>query len=134
MRFTTFLENGRPHLGVVDGDQVIGLPPNLSDLRASLEAGADLHAAARAAIASGAPRLALKGLSFAPLVPAMRLSCLIGVGRMEERAVVVDGQIVIRPILPLTATLDHRVIDGFQAGRLAHTLTQLLSDPEGAGL
>ncbi len=71
---------------------------------------------------------------FAPLVPAMRLSCLIGVGRLEERPVVVDGQIVIRPILPLTATLDHRVIDGFQAGRLASTLTQLLSDPEGAGL
>jgi pyruvate dehydrogenase E2 component (dihydrolipoamide acetyltransferase) len=71
---------------------------------------------------------------FAPLVPAMRLSCLIGVGRVEERAVVVDGSIVIRPILPLTATLDHRVIDGAQAGRLAATLTQLLGDPEAAGL
>ncbi len=71
---------------------------------------------------------------FAPLVPAMRLSCLIGVGQVEERAVVVDGQVVIRPILPLTATLDHRVIDGAQAGRLATTLTRLLADPEGAGL
>jgi pyruvate/2-oxoglutarate dehydrogenase complex dihydrolipoamide acyltransferase (E2) component len=71
---------------------------------------------------------------FAPLVPAMRLSCLLGVGRVEERAVVVDGNIVIRPILPITATLDHRIIDGYQAGRLAATLTALLSDPEGNGL
>jgi len=71
---------------------------------------------------------------FAPLVPAMRLSCLLGVGRVEDRAIVVDGNIVIRPILPITATLDHRIIDGYQAGRLAATLTALLSDPEGNGL
>jgi len=71
---------------------------------------------------------------FAPLVPAMRLSCLIGVGRAEERAVVVDGAVTVRTILPLTATLDHRVIDGYHAGKLAATLTALLSDPEGNGL
>jgi len=71
---------------------------------------------------------------FAPLVPAMRLSCLIGVGRAEERAVVVDGKVVVRTILPLTATLDHRVIDGFHAGKLAATLTSLLADPGGHGL
>ncbi len=71
---------------------------------------------------------------FAPLVPAMRLSCLIGVGRVEQRPVVVDGQIAIRAVLPLTATLDHRVVDGAQAGRLAATLTELLADPETAGL
>jgi pyruvate/2-oxoglutarate dehydrogenase complex dihydrolipoamide acyltransferase (E2) component len=71
---------------------------------------------------------------FAPLVPCMRLGCLIGIGRAEQRAVVIDGNVVIRTILPLTATLDHRVIDGYQAGCLASTLTSLLSDPEGAGL
>ena len=71
---------------------------------------------------------------FVPLVPPMRLSCLIGIGRAEERPVVVDGNIVIRKILPLTATLDHRVIDGYQAGQLASTLVQLISDPEGSEL
>ena len=71
---------------------------------------------------------------FAPLVPAMRLSCLIGIGRAEERAVVIDGNVVVRTILPLTATLDHRVIDGCQAGHLAATLTALIGDPEGTGL
>jgi pyruvate dehydrogenase E2 component (dihydrolipoamide acetyltransferase) len=71
---------------------------------------------------------------FAPLVPAMRLSCLVGIGRAEKRPVVVDGEVVIRTILPLTATLDHRIIDGYQAGRLATTITELLSDPETAGM
>ena len=71
---------------------------------------------------------------FAPLVPAMRLSCLVGVGRAEERAVVVDGAVAVRTILPLTASLDHRVIDGYLAGNLAATLSTLLSDPESHGL
>ncbi|MGJ7509685.1 fumarylacetoacetate hydrolase family protein [Variovorax sp. GT1P44] len=73
MKFTTFLHDGRARLGVVDGDQVIDLnaaqsqvPP---DLRAALAAGVDLAGAAKAAIASNAPRLPLAGQSFAPLVP-----------------------------------------------------------------
>lgn len=73
MKFTTFLHDGRVRLGVVDGDQLIDLsasqPQVPVDLRAALAAGIDLAAAARAAIASGAPRLPLAAQSFAPLVP-----------------------------------------------------------------
>jgi 2-keto-4-pentenoate hydratase/2-oxohepta-3-ene-1,7-dioic acid hydratase in catechol pathway len=73
MKFTTFLHDGRARLGVVDGDQLIDLsasqPQVPADLRAALAAGIDLAAAARAAIASGAPRLPLAAQSFAPLVP-----------------------------------------------------------------
>jgi hypothetical protein len=71
---------------------------------------------------------------FASLVPAVRLNCLLGVGRVKDRAVVVDGQLVVRPILSLMAALGHRVIDGYQARLLTKSLTQRLSDPEGAGL
>jgi pyruvate dehydrogenase E2 component (dihydrolipoamide acetyltransferase) len=39
-------------------------------------------------------------------------AAILGVGRIEPRAVVRDGQIVVRPILPLSLTFDHRVIDG----------------------
>ena len=70
-------------------------------------------------------------MGFPPLVPMMRLSLLAGVGEVEQRPVVVDGEIVIRPILPLTATLDHRVVDGYQAGLIARTLKQILEDPCG---
>ena len=66
MRFTTYLRDGQPRLAVVDGDAAIDLA---ADLRAELSAGRDLLAAGRAAIASGAPRLPLAGLQFAPLVP-----------------------------------------------------------------
>ena len=73
MRFTTFVQQGRTRLGVVDGYAAIDLnaaqPQVPADMRAALEAGVDLAAAAHAAIASSAPRLPIAGLSFAPLVP-----------------------------------------------------------------
>jgi 2-keto-4-pentenoate hydratase/2-oxohepta-3-ene-1,7-dioic acid hydratase in catechol pathway len=73
MRFTTFNRDGRTRLGVIDGNAVVDLnasrPDVPADLRAALEAGVDLAAAARAALASSAPRLPLASLSLAPLVP-----------------------------------------------------------------
>jgi len=73
MKFTTFLQDGRARLGVVDGDEVIDLnaaqPTVPADLRGALAAGIDLPAAAQAAIASSAPRLPLADLQFAPVVP-----------------------------------------------------------------
>ena len=38
-------------------------------------------------------------------------------------------EVVVRPMLPLTAIVDHRVIDGFQAGHLCATFEQILRDP-----
>ena len=73
MRFTTFLANGQPRLGVIDGDAVIDLnsaaAATPSDLRAALEAGIDVRAAGSKAIASKSPRLPLASLSLAPLLP-----------------------------------------------------------------
>jgi 2-keto-4-pentenoate hydratase/2-oxohepta-3-ene-1,7-dioic acid hydratase in catechol pathway len=73
VKFTTYVRNGQPRLGVLDGDAVIDLqdaqPLVPHDLRAALLAGVDLDAAARAAVASGAPRLPLASLRLAPLVP-----------------------------------------------------------------
>jgi len=73
MRFTTFLKDGQPLLGLVDGDQVIDLnaaqPQVPTDLRAALKAGVDLAVAAKAALASTAPRMPLASLKFAPTIP-----------------------------------------------------------------
>lgn len=66
MRFTTYLRDGQPRLAVVDGDAAVDLA---ADLRTELECGTDLAALARSALASGAPRLPLATLRFAPLVP-----------------------------------------------------------------
>lgn len=56
---------------------------------------------------------------------------ILGAGRIEERAVVRDGQIVARWILPLALTFDHRVIDGEQALAFMLALRGLLEHPEG---
>jgi acylpyruvate hydrolase len=73
MKFTTFLKDGQPRLGVVDGTQVIDLnaaqPSVPADLRTALKAGTDLAAAARAALSGGAARVPLTGLKLAPLLP-----------------------------------------------------------------
>ena len=68
MRFATTVQQGRAQLGVVDGADWISLGTGCADMRAALEAGIDLAAAAKAAMASGA-RLPLAAQVFAPLVP-----------------------------------------------------------------
>ncbi len=68
MRFATTVQQGRDQLGVVDGADWISLGAACADLRSALEAGTDLAAAARAAVATG-PRLPLATQNFAPLVP-----------------------------------------------------------------
>jgi pyruvate/2-oxoglutarate dehydrogenase complex dihydrolipoamide acyltransferase (E2) component len=67
--------------------------------------------------------------AFPPIVPMTRLALNVCVGRIEDRPVAEKGQVVVRPVLPLTATFDHRVIDGYHAGLLSETFTAILRDP-----
>ena len=54
---------------------------------------------------------------------------ILGVGKIEQKPVVVDGSIQIAYTLPLSLAVDHRVIDGADAGRFLNYLKTLLSDP-----
>jgi len=56
-------------------------------------------------------------------------SAILAVGAILDTAVVVDKQIVIRPIMKLTLSYDHRVIDGAKAAEFMKTLKQLVEDP-----
>ncbi len=56
---------------------------------------------------------------------------IVAFGKVEERAVVRDGQIVARSIMPMSVTFDHRVIDGEQGLGFALTLRGLIEDPSG---
>jgi pyruvate dehydrogenase E2 component (dihydrolipoamide acetyltransferase) len=67
---------------------------------------------------------------FPPIVPMTRLAVNVAMGRIEDAPVVQDGAVVVRPVLPLTATFDHRVIDGYQAGRLTQRFVEIIRDPE----
>ena len=51
-------------------------------------------------------------------------------GKIEEKPVVRDGEIVIRTILPLTGTFDHRIVDGAQIGKLARGIKRNFRKPE----
>lgn len=88
MRFATYLHQGQPRLGVVDGTSLVDLasarPGVPHDLRAALEAGKDLVAEGRAALASGAPRLPLTGLTLAPLVPEPGKTVCLGLNYFDH--------------------------------------------------
>jgi pyruvate dehydrogenase E2 component (dihydrolipoamide acetyltransferase) len=55
---------------------------------------------------------------------------LVAFGRIEEKAVVRDGQVIARPMMPMSVTFDHRVIDGEQGLTFALTLRALIEAPE----
>jgi pyruvate dehydrogenase E2 component (dihydrolipoamide acetyltransferase) len=58
-------------------------------------------------------------------------AAILSVGRIADRVVPVDGQIVIRPMMVLTLSLDHRVVDGARAAQFLDALALLIEDPWG---
>ena len=50
-------------------------------------------------------------------------------GAIVEKPVVVEGDIVVRPMMNVTLSYDHRVIDGAEAGKFMRTLRNLISNP-----
>lgn len=54
---------------------------------------------------------------------------ILGIGKIEDRAVVRSGQVVIRKIMPLSLAFDHRVVDGVEAARFLKVVIQHLEDP-----
>lgn len=57
-------------------------------------------------------------------------AAILGTGRIEPKPVVRDGAIVVRPILPISLTWDHRIVNGVPVGQFLETLTDLLEHPE----
>jgi pyruvate dehydrogenase E2 component (dihydrolipoamide acetyltransferase) len=56
-------------------------------------------------------------------------AAIVAIGATEERAVPAGGEIVVRPMLTLTGTFDHRAVDGAPAAAFLHTLVESLEDP-----
>jgi 2-oxoglutarate dehydrogenase E2 component (dihydrolipoamide succinyltransferase) len=63
-----------------------------------------------------------------PIVNAPQ-SAILGMHKIQERPVVVDGQIVIRPMMYLALTYDHRIIDGKEAVQFLVSIKESLEDP-----
>jgi pyruvate/2-oxoglutarate dehydrogenase complex dihydrolipoamide acyltransferase (E2) component len=62
-------------------------------------------------------------------VPPARVPLYICVGAIADAALVVDGKVAVRPQLVITATADHRLVDGAHAAKLARIVRALLADP-----
>ena len=56
-------------------------------------------------------------------------SAILAVGAILDKPVVVNKDVLIRPIMKLTLSYDHRVIDGAKAAEFMKTLKELMEDP-----
>jgi 2-oxoglutarate dehydrogenase E2 component (dihydrolipoamide succinyltransferase) len=56
-------------------------------------------------------------------------SAILGMHKIQERPVAVDGQVVVRPMMYLALTYDHRIIDGREAVQFLVAVKETLEDP-----
>lgn len=68
------------------------------------------------------------GLMSTPIINPPQ-SAVLGLHRIEDRPVVRDGQIVIRPMMYLALSYDHRIIDGREAVTFLKTIKEAIEDP-----
>jgi len=59
----------------------------------------------------------------------MPQSAILGMHKIQERPMVVDGEIVVRPMMYLALTYDHRIIDGREAVQFLVAIKDALEDP-----
>ena len=57
-------------------------------------------------------------------------SGILGMHKIQERPVVVDGQVVIRPMMYLALSYDHRIVDGKEAVTFLVTVKDAIEDPQ----
>jgi 2-oxoisovalerate dehydrogenase E2 component (dihydrolipoyl transacylase) len=71
---------------------------------------------------------ALGGIVSTPVVNTPEVA-IVGVNRIVERPVVIDGQIVVRKMMNLSSSFDHRVVDGMDAAQFIQAVRGLLEQP-----
>jgi pyruvate dehydrogenase E2 component (dihydrolipoamide acetyltransferase) len=58
-------------------------------------------------------------------------SAILAIGAMVDRVIVVDGQPAVRPVMVLTLSCDHRVVDGARGAQFLATVAELIAEPTG---
>ncbi|MDX6254151.1 MAG: hypothetical protein QOJ11_485 [Frankiales bacterium] len=82
-----------------------------------------------AALVSNVGPFGLDEAFLAPM-PMARVPLYLAVGAVREAAMVVEGELAVRPQVVLVATGDHRLIDGAHAGKVVAILRDLLTHPD----
>jgi 2-oxoacid dehydrogenases acyltransferase (catalytic domain) len=67
--------------------------------------------------------------AYSPLAHYYRVPLLVLVGAVRKTPVAVNDAVVVRPMLTLTATFDHRYVDGFHAAQFANAVRSYCQDP-----
>jgi len=65
----------------------------------------------------------------APLVPFSRTPLVILVGEVQDRPIAEAGRVVVRPVMNLGVTFDHRFMDGYHGGKMAELFRRYITDP-----
>nr|MBA2680114.1 2-oxo acid dehydrogenase subunit E2 [Ktedonobacteraceae bacterium] len=55
---------------------------------------------------------------------------ILGMHKIEQRPIALNGQVVIRPMMYLALSYDHRIVDGSEAVRFLVKIKELVEDPE----
>ncbi len=71
---------------------------------------------------------ALGGLVSTPVINHPEVG-IIGVNKMQERLVMIDGQVTTRLIMNLSSSFDHRIVDGYVAAQMIQALKLLIEHP-----
>jgi pyruvate dehydrogenase E2 component (dihydrolipoamide acetyltransferase) len=66
--------------------------------------------------------------AFTPIINLPELA-ILGVGRIQPKAVARDGQVVVREMVTLSLTFDHRLVDGAPAARFLQRIKQMVENP-----
>ncbi|MGG6311072.1 dihydrolipoamide acetyltransferase family protein [Paenibacillus macerans] len=69
------------------------------------------------------------GMFFTPIINYPEVA-ILGTGRISEKPVVRNGEIVVAPVMALSLSFDHRLIDGATAQNFMNYIKQLLANPE----
>jgi pyruvate dehydrogenase E2 component (dihydrolipoamide acetyltransferase) len=68
--------------------------------------------------------------AFGPLVPFSRTPMAVLMGKVEDRVVAENGRAVVKPMMTLAVTLDHRFMDGYHGGEMARICCEYVQNPE----
>ncbi|PCK21994.1 branched-chain alpha-keto acid dehydrogenase subunit E2 [Bacillus pumilus] len=66
--------------------------------------------------------------TFTPIINQPEVA-ILGVGRIQEKPVVIDGEIQVRPMMGVSLSFDHRVVDGAPAAAFLTDLKKVLEQP-----
>ncbi|MDR6225943.1 dihydrolipoamide acetyltransferase family protein [Desmospora profundinema] len=69
------------------------------------------------------------GQFFTPIINYPEVA-IFGMGKMADRPMAVDGEVVIKPIMNISLSIDHRLIDGDVAARFLNRVKELLENPK----